>query len=201
MGSTGVRPIGACERGVVNGTFSRKSFSSKAVLCNATTERGDGLYSAYCPLPSDEARTQNAAFHEKSFSSKAVLCNATTERGDGLYSAYCPLPSDEARTQNAAFHEKSFSSKAVLCNATTERGDGLYSAYCPLPSDEARTQNAAFHEKGKVFATQQINSLKIIFNFGQYEKINDHIDRSTGLLDDRIGGGGTEKRIQGRRDT
>ena len=119
MGSTGVRPIGACERGVVNGTFSRKSFSSKT----------------------------------------------------------------------------------ALCNATTERGDGLYSAYCPLPSDEARQQNAAFHEKGKVFATKQINSLKIIFNFGQYEKINDHIDRSTGLLDDRIGGGGTEKRIQGRRDT
>ncbi len=90
----------------------------------------------------------------------------------------------------APFHGKSFSSKTALCNATTERGDGwAVLGVLPIAERRARQQNAAFHEKGKVFATKQINSLKIIFNFGQYEKINDHIDRSTGLLDDRIGGG------------
>ncbi len=146
-----------------------------------------------------EARTQMMTFH--GFFVKLLymqLCDRARRCG---ILAYSTLSSDEQRKQMRQFHGKVFLSKGVSCNATTERGDGLYSAYCPLPSDEARTQNAAFHEKGKVFATKQINSLKIIFNFGQYEKINDHIDRSTGLLDDRIGGGGTEKRIQGRRDT
>jgi len=42
-------------------------FSSKGVICNATTERGDGLYSAYCPLPNDEARTQMMTFLGKFF--------------------------------------------------------------------------------------------------------------------------------------
>ena len=112
---------------------------------------------------------------------------------------YVPLAHSNEAQDMAPFHV--FFVKSVIIPHKRKSPGRVVLTYVPFGRLSARQQNAAFHEKGKVFATKQINSLKIIFNFGQYEKINDHIDRSTGLLDDRIGGGGTEKRIQGRRDT
>ena len=62
--------------------FHGKVFLSKGVSCNATTERGDGLYSAYCPLPSDEARTQMMTFHGKDFCQKVLV--ATQRRSEAM---------------------------------------------------------------------------------------------------------------------
>ncbi len=57
--------------------FHGKVFLSKGVSCNATQERGEGLYSAYCPLPNDEARTQMMTFHGKDFRQKRYYTTQT----------------------------------------------------------------------------------------------------------------------------
>ncbi len=48
-------------------------FSSKCRRCDSPTERDDWLYSAYCPLSSDEERKQVRYFHGKFFVKSGII--------------------------------------------------------------------------------------------------------------------------------
>ena len=88
--------------------FHGKVFLSKGVSCNATQERGEGLYLAYCPLTSDKARTQMITFHEKDFRQKRYYTTQTKISRTGS-TGVRPVREIECTAAECRFSQKNYS--------------------------------------------------------------------------------------------